>query len=231
MDTALDAAVLETVVLDIDGTLLDSNCHQALSWARAFEGARHPVELWRLHRHIGMGGDRLVAAVSDDEVEQRIGDEVRERWAAAYDEIIDETRLLPGARELVEALGAAGLKVVLASSGIPRHAEHALGLLDADEHADAATTSEDAEESKPHPELVEKALEQVSCGSAVMIGDSVWDVESGARADLPVIALLCGGYGRAELTDAGAVAVFDDPADLLARLDRALSAAEAARDH
>ena len=140
--------------------------------------------------------------------------------------IIGDTRLFEGARELLAAIGDAGPKVVLASSGIPKHADHALELLHADEHSDAWTTSEDADESKPDPELVAEALDKVAGTSAVMVGDAVWDVEAADRAGLPTIGLLTGGYSRQELLDAGAVAVYDDPADLLEHLDEALAEAD-----
>jgi HAD superfamily hydrolase (TIGR01549 family) len=220
-DLPLDAAVL-----DIDGTLLDSNYHHALAWSRAFEHVldRH-VPVAAVHRCIGMGGDRLVAAVVGDEVEEEHGDDVRDRWEKEYDEIVGETQIFERADELLVAIREAGLKVVLASSSIPKHAERPLELLRAGERADAWTTSEDAEESKPAPDLLDKALEKVGGGRAVMIGDSVWDVEAADRRDIPTIGVLTGGYSRQELLDEGAVAVYVDPADLLDHLDQALGAA------
>jgi HAD superfamily hydrolase (TIGR01549 family) len=212
-------ARFETVVLDVDGTLLDSNYHHCVAWARAFESVGLTVPLWRIHRHIGMGGDRLVPAVAGDDAEEGLGDQVRDRWEKEYDELIDQTRLFEGARELLAALRERGLNVALASSSIPKHAEHAFELLDAERLTDTATTAEDAEESKPHPELVDEALDRVGEGPACLVGDSVWDVKSAARAGVPAYAVLAGGYGRAELEEAGAVAVYDDVADLLANLD------------
>jgi HAD superfamily hydrolase (TIGR01549 family) len=213
----------DTAVLDIDGTLLDSNYHHALAWSRAFEHVvdRH-VPVAAIHRHIGMGGDRLVAAVAGRDVEEKHGDGLRGRWEEEYDRIIDDTRLFEGARELLAALGSAGLKVVLASSSIPKHAQRPLDLLHAGEHADAWTTSEDAEESKPEPDLLDAALEKVGGARAVMIGDATWDVLAASQRGIPTIGLLTGGYGRQELLDAGAVAVYDDSADLLDHLDEAL---------
>ncbi|WP_459981558.1 HAD family hydrolase [Nocardioides sp. AN3] len=212
----------DVALLDIDGTLLDSTYHHALAWARAFAGAGNPVPVWKLHRHIGMGGDRLIPAVTSDEVAQRLGDELTERHTKAYDELIDETGLLPGARDLLDGLRAAGLEVVLASSSQPQHARHALELLRADERTDAWTTSEDASESKPDPELLEAALDRVGGSRAVMIGDATWDVYAAAEAGIPTIGLLSGGFGEAELREAGAVAVYADPAALLDSLDEAL---------
>jgi len=216
---------IEVALLDIDGTLLDSTYHHAVAWGRAFAEAGHPVPLWEIHRHIGMGGDRLIAAVVGQETADEIGSQVQERWQAAYDEMIGETRLLPCARELLEALRGAGLEVVLASSSIPEHARHALELLEAEERADAWTTSEDAEESKPDPELLEEALKRVQGQAAVMIGDATWDVVAARRIGVPTIGLRCGGFGEDELREAGAVAVYRDPDDLVCHLDQALAAA------
>jgi HAD superfamily hydrolase (TIGR01549 family) len=161
--------------------------------------------------------------VAGEDFDEESGDEVRERWEKEYDELIDQTRLFEGARELLAALRDRGVTVALASSSIPKHAEHAFDLLDAERLTDTATTAEDAEESKPHPELVDEALSRVGdgvgAGRACLVGDSVWDVEAAARAGVPAYGLLAGGYGRAELEEAGAVAVYDDVADLLAHLD------------
>ena len=213
---------MDIVLFDIDGTLLDSNYHHALAWSRAFQRHDIPVAVWDIHRHIGMGGDRLVAAVAGDEAEEQHGDALRRAWEREFDEIIEQTRLLAGARELLAELGRRGLSVVLASSGIPRHTKRAADLLHADEHTDAATSSADAEASKPDPELLDEALARVGGERGFMVGDAVWDVAAASKEGLPTVGLLCGGYGRAELLEAGAVAVYRDPADLLEHLDEAL---------
>lgn len=215
----------DTVVIDIDGTLLDSNYHHALAWSRSFQAHGVAVPVWRVHRAIGMGGDRLVAAVAGDGVEARAGDAVRDRWEKEYDAMIEQTRLLEGAVDLLDACRERGLKVALASSAIPRHAAHALDLLGAEEHADGWTTAEDAEESKPDPELLDRAIERVGGRRAVMVGDTVWDVESAAARDLPTLGVRAGGIADRVLVAAGARAVYDDPADLAAHLDQALAAA------
>ncbi|MFT4264453.1 MAG: HAD family hydrolase [Nocardioides sp.] len=220
---------LDVALLDIDGTLLDSAYHHALAWARAFAEVGRPVPVWELHRHIGMGGERLIEEVAGAEVAERLGDRLQDAWKSAYDAVIDQTRLLPGAAALLDGLGRAGLEVVLASSSIPEHAEHALGLLDAERRTDAWTTAEDAESAKPDPELLEAALERVRGQRAFMIGDATWDVAAAARLDVPTVGLLTGGYAEAELRDAGAVAVYRDPADLLTHLGEALATAGARR--
>ena len=211
-----------TVAIDVDGTLLDSNYHHTIAWARAFEHVGETVPLWRIHRHIGMGGDLLVEAVGGDAATGDRAEAVQDRWEKEFDELIEQTRLLPGATQLLEELQARGLKVALASSAIPKHAEYAMKLLDAERLADAATTADDADEAKPDPELIEVALDRVKGSKACMIGDSVWDVEAASKRDLPTIGLLTGGYGRQELLDAGARAVYEDLDDLLAHLDDAL---------
>lgn len=218
----MEPLVVDTVVLDIDGTLLDSTYHHTVAWVRAFAAHGHRVDAWRVHRTIGMGGDRLVAHVAGDAVEERDGDGVRERWEREFDAMIEETTLLPGAAELLDALAERGFRVVLASSSIPSHAEHALKLLRADRRVDGWTTADDAEESKPDPELVEAALTKVEAERAVLVGDATWDVEAGTAAGIPTIGVRSGGFGAEELRAAGAVLVVDDVADLLARLDDVL---------
>ena len=214
-----DPLIVDTVVLDIDGTLVDSTYHHALAWTRAFRASGHDVPCWRIHRHIGMGGDRLVGAVAGDEVERRDGDAVREAWEREYDALIHEPVPFPGARALLAALRDRGLQVVLASSSIPKHADHAIGLLEPGDTVDATTSSEDAEESKPDPELLGAAIERVDGTRSLAVGDSVWDVEAAHRLDIPVVAVRSGGFGEEELRAAGAEWVLADVADLLDQLD------------
>jgi HAD superfamily hydrolase (TIGR01549 family) len=208
-----------TVVLDVDGTLVDTNYHHVVCWARAFASVGVEVPLWRVHRAIGMGGDKLVPEVAGDDVEREHGDAVRERWEQEYDAVMGEVWLLPGAKELLAGLRERGVEVALASSAIPKHAEHGFELLDADEHTDTATTAEDAEESKPGPQLIEVALDRLGADAACMVGDSVWDVEAAKRAGVPAYGVLTGGTSRSELEDAGAVKVYRDAAELLEHLD------------
>jgi HAD superfamily hydrolase (TIGR01549 family) len=213
------------VVLDVDGTLVDSVYQHTFAWSRAFRKAGHPVEAWRIHRHIGMGGDKLVPAVAGKDVEESSGDRIREIWEAEYDAVIGDAGLLDDARELLAALRVRGLRIALASSSIPKHAQHAFDLLDADRYADLTTTSEDADESKPDQELVAVAMRRLGTGNACMVGDAVWDVVAASHAGIPTIGLCCGGYGRHELLDAGAAEVYLGPGDLLAHLDLALEIA------
>jgi HAD superfamily hydrolase (TIGR01549 family) len=214
---------VDTVVLDVDGTLVDSNYHHTWCWWRSFQEQGHLVPAWRIHRALGMGGDRLVAAVAGEDVENRLGDAIRDGWERRYDELLDDVVPFRSAPDLLADLDERGFRVALASSGIPRHTEHAKDVLGAGGRVDTATTSEDAEESKPHPELVEVALDRVDARHAVLVGDSVWDVQSARKAGLPVIGVLCGGFGRAELEDEGADAVVEDLEELRRRLDELMA--------
>ena len=209
-------------IVDVDGTLVDTNYHHALAWYRAFREHDVTVPLATLHRHVGMGGDKYVAAVAGDEVEERLGDALRDRWEELFDEVIDEIAPLPGAHELLRALKGVGLTVVIASSAIEKHLDPMLDLVGARALVDEVTNKDDVDQSKPHPELVEVALERAGTRDAFMVGDTTWDVEAAARAGIPTLGLLTGGFGEAELERAGAAAVYDTAGDLARDLARAL---------
>jgi HAD superfamily hydrolase (TIGR01549 family) len=207
-----------TAILDIDGTLVDTNYHHAIAWYRAFREHELVLPLWRIHRHIGMGGDQLVGALAGEEFEDEHGDAVRDAEKERYTELIDEVAPLDGARELVVRLKDEGHSVVLASSAKEDEVEHYIDLLDARELADSWTTSADVETTKPAPDLVEAALDQGSGGEgAVMLGDSTFDCEAAGRAGVPTLAVLTGGFSEQELRDAGAEDVFHSPREILDR--------------
>jgi HAD superfamily hydrolase (TIGR01509 family) len=209
-------------VLDIDGTLVDSNYQHALAWYRALRSLGETFPVWRLHRLIGMGGDQLVAAIGGDELEERLGDEARKRQKEQLDPLIAEMAPLPGARDLLLAIKERGHTLVLASSGQPDHVDAFLDLLDARELADAWTTSGDVEASKPAPDLLHVALEKVGAAPgarSVLVGDSTWDVEAAKNAGMPALVVRSGGFGDEELTEAGAIALYDTPGDLRDALD------------
>jgi HAD superfamily hydrolase (TIGR01549 family) len=196
-------------ILDVDGTLVDTNYHHAIAWFRAFLRSEVVVPIWRVHRHIGMGGDQLVAAVAGDDVEERAGDDIRDAESELYRELIGEVRTMEGSRELIEDLRERDNKVVLASSAKDWEVEHYLELLDAENIVDAWTTSADVEQTKPEPDLIKAALDKVDAdGEAMLIGDTVWDVEAAKRAGVETLAVLTGGFSEQELRDAGAKEVF-----------------------
>jgi HAD superfamily hydrolase (TIGR01509 family) len=209
-------------VLDVDGTLIDSNYQHALAWYRALRSLGETYPVWRLHRLIGMGGDQLVQALGGEELEERIGEEARKRQGEEVDQLLGEVAPLPGARDLLLAIKERGHPLVLASSGQQRHVDLALDLLEAREIADAWTSSADAEQTKPAPDLLQTALKKLGApqdAASVLIGDSVWDVEAAKNAGMPAIAVRSGGFGDDELRNAGAVGIFDTPGDLRAALE------------
>jgi HAD superfamily hydrolase (TIGR01549 family) len=213
------APVSSAAILDIDGTLVDSNYQHAIAWYRAFRDHDLTPPIWRIHRHIGMGGDQLVAAFAGDEVEREHGDSLREAEGKHYSELIDEVVAVEGATELISELRDRGHEVVLASSAKAEDTEHYIDLLNARDLLTAYTTSADVEETKPEPDLVAVAMQKAGTLSAVMVGDSTWDIEAAARADVKTLAVITGGFSEAELLDAGAVDVFDSVDHLRERLN------------
>jgi HAD superfamily hydrolase (TIGR01549 family) len=161
-----------------------------------------------------MGGDKLVAHVAGDEVEERLGDALRDAWREEYVEIKTEVKELAGAAALVRSVVEQGYRVALASSGDPEFADESLDDLDIRDQVTVLTTSEDADQSKPEPDLIEVTLREVGSSRAVLVGDTPYDVQSAERAGLRCIGLRTGGYSEAELVEAGAALVVDSPEDL-----------------
>jgi HAD superfamily hydrolase (TIGR01549 family) len=206
-------------VLDVDGTLVDTNYHHAIAWYRAFREHGLTLPVWRIHRHIGMGGDQLVAAVAGERVGERQGDSIRAAETALYADLIGEVQPFADARGLMTMLQERGHKLVLASSAKRDEVDYYLDLLDARGLADAWTTSADVDATKPQPDLVVAAVDKVGGGDAVLVGDSTYDCEAAKRAGVPAVAILTGGFSADELRDAGAVAVFESIGELCERLD------------
>jgi HAD superfamily hydrolase (TIGR01549 family) len=204
------------MILDIDGTLVDTNYHHALAWYRAFRQHGVVLPIWRIHRSIGMGGDQLVESLAGAEVEQEHGDEIRAAEGPLYMEMIEEVEPFERAKELLRDLRVRERTIVLASSAKEEEVDHYLDLLEARELVDAWTTSADVEATKPEPDLVEAALEKVGTRDALMVGDTVWDVKAAGRAGIETIAVLSGGYSADELREAGAIEVFESIAELAA---------------
>lgn len=212
----------DTAVLDIDGTLVDANYLHTRAWQRAFAEVGVTAPAWRIHRAIGMGGERLVPHVAGGTVEDTLGDTIREIWEREVDGHLKEIAPLAAAEDLLDQLRLRGLQVVLATSGKPEHTEHALEVLEARPRIDHLVTSADVDASKPAPDLLTSAREAVGGTAAVMIGDSVWDAYAARDAGMRMIGVLSGGSGHDELVKAGAERVYADPQELVARLDEAL---------
>jgi HAD superfamily hydrolase (TIGR01509 family) len=203
-------------ILDIDGTLVDTNYQHALAWYRAFRMHDVVLPIWRIHRHIGMGGDQLIPALTDERFERELGDEVRDAEKQLYMQMIGEVEPMRDARRLIEDVQARGHKALLASSAKQDEVDHYLDLLDARELADGWTSSADVESTKPEPDLVQAALQQAGADAddAVMIGDTPWDVQAAKKAGVKTIAVMTGGFSEQELSEAGAVAVYESVAEL-----------------
>jgi HAD superfamily hydrolase (TIGR01549 family) len=215
--------VARAALLDVDGTLVDSNYQHALAWYRAFRQSGIVLPLWRIHRHVGMGGDQLVPALAGEDVDQTRGDEIRELRGQAYAELIDEIEPLEGARELIVDLKGRGLTVVLASSSPQDELDRYLDLLDARELADGWTTDDDVQATKPEPDLVQAALEKACTDDGLMVGDTPWDIEAARKAGVKTVCLVTGGFSEQELREAGAAAVFESVGDLRRQLDGILA--------
>ena len=167
-----------------------------------------------------MVGDQLVTALVGEEKDRSQGDEIRDTRDSLYKELIDEVEPLEGAHDLISEIKERGLRVVLASSSPQDELDRYLELLDARDLADGWTTKDDVEATKPAPDLVCAALDKAGTESAVMIGDTRWDIEAAAKAGVETICLMTGGWSRQELLDAGAVAVFESIEELRERLDQ-----------
>lgn len=209
----------DTVIFDVDGTLVDSNYQNALAWYRAFRWYHITVPVWQIHRAIGMGGDQLVSHVAGQEAEDQHGDALRAAWREEFDPVLPEIAAFADAVPLLTAVKDRGLTLVLASSGAPEHVEAYLNLIDGHRLADEWTTAKDVQATKPAPDLVQAALDKGHAAEAVMIGDSTWDAKAARKLGVPTYTVRTGGFSAEELSAAGAAAVYDSLAALQADLD------------
>jgi phosphoglycolate phosphatase-like HAD superfamily hydrolase len=209
------------VLFDVDGTLVDSNYQHTLAWWQAFRRFGHDVPMAEIHRAIGMGGDKLVAHLLGEDRDADQDAELDATHGAVFSTFWPGLRSFEGAAELVRRCADDGLTVVLASSASKQELGVLRGIIDADEAISAATSSSDAENSKPSPDILRAALEAggLEATDAVFVGDSVWDVLAASDLEIPTIGLASGGTSEAELRDAGAVEVYKDIRALLDAFD------------
>jgi len=214
------------VLFDLDGTLVDTVYLHAVCWWQALRQHGLDVDTARAHRAIGMGSDRILDNLAPDRPDRADDDGIRAAHSALYAQYWDRVRPTAGARDLVRAVAARGLRVVLASSAGPAELAAVRRALGVDQYVDTATGAADARHSKPAPDIVEVALDRsgLEPADAVFVGDSVWDVEACQALSVPCVGLLTGGWSTAELRDAGAVDVYHDPRALLAALDGSILA-------
>ncbi|GAA2957836.1 MULTISPECIES: HAD family hydrolase [Streptomyces] len=208
-------------LFDVDGTLADTNHLHVPCWWEAFRQAGHRVAMRDIHQAIGLGsGDlitHLLGADLDEEEVERIGAAHKTLYATYFDRLA----AFEGAGDLLRALAGRGRRIVLATSASGGELAALRAAVDADDVIAGTASSDDVSEGKPAPEPVENALDIAGCSAAeaVFVGDSVWDMRAATRAGVPAVAVLSGGISRSDLEEAGAVAVYQDVADLLARLD------------
>ena len=208
-----------TVLFDVDGTLVDSNDAHAHAWVEAFAETGIPVPFSRVRRCIGMGGDKLMPAVAGISEDSPEGERISRRRAEIFKtKYLPHLKPFPDAGRLVPTIVARGFTAVAASSAKEDELRALLKIAGA-ESLHSATSSDDAEASKPEPDIIQAALRQAHAtpGEAVMIGDTPYDLEAASRAGVDAIAFRCGGWTDADLS--GAIAIYDGPCDLLARLD------------
>ena len=209
------------VLFDVDGTLVDTTYLHTVAWWEALRQQGSDVPMAKIHRAIGMGSDKLLDHLLGPSRDRDTDEQISTAHDVLYGAWWERLRPLPGAAELLRAVAGRGLAVVLASSAKESELDQLRRVIGADDVIAAATSSSDAKESKPAPDILEAALAQsgVDPRAAVFVGDSVWDVQAAARLDIPCIGLACGGTSAHELREAGAVATYDDPAALLAAID------------
>ncbi len=213
----------KAVIFDVDGTLVDTVDLHAASWVEAFRHFGREVGHAEVRHQIGKGGDQLMPVFLPPEVVERQGKAMESFRKQLYmREMIGRARGFPGVAELFRRIRADGRRVILASSGKPDELEHYKTLAGIEDLVDAATTSEDAERSKPYPDIFQAALGRIAPiapEEAIVVGDTPYDAEAAAEAGLRTVGVLCGGFPEADLRAAGCVRIYRDPADLLARYD------------
>jgi len=209
---------LRAAILDIDGTLIDTNDAHAHAWVDVCAEFGVQVPFGKVRPLIGMGGDKVLPQLTGDEEDSERGKEIKERRGEIFQErYLPSCRPFPQARELLQRMRDQGLTLVVATSASKDDMGALLKTIGVEDLIEARTSSSDAEESKPDPDIVEAALEQAGCApdEAIMLGDTPYDIESAGRAGVACIALRCGGWWKDE-DFSDAAAIFDDPADLLA---------------
>jgi HAD superfamily hydrolase (TIGR01509 family) len=215
--------VIKAVIFDIDGTLVDSVDLHAQAWQFALRQFNYDFPFERVRRQIGKGGDQLLPALLPADVVERQGKEIEKYRSELFKrEFLPRVRAFPAVRDLFERLRADGKRIALASSAKGDELETYKKIAGIGDLLEAETSSDDAEKSKPHPDIFEAALGrlgQVSPERMVVIGDTPYDAEAAAKAGLRTIGVLCGGFPEADLRAAGCIAIYRDPADLLARYD------------
>jgi HAD superfamily hydrolase (TIGR01509 family) len=215
--------MVTAVIFDIDGTLIDSVDLHAAAWQEALRHFGHDLSFERIRAQIGKGGDLLMAALLPEEEVRRRGKEIEKYRLELFErEYLPRVKPFPGVRELFERIKADGKRIALASSAKKEELERYKRIAGVEDLVDAETSSDDAEKSKPHPDIFEAALEHlegIRAVDAIAVGDTPYDAQAAGKAGLRTIGLLCGGWPESELRGAGCMAIYRDPADLLSHYE------------
>ncbi|WP_406699431.1 HAD family hydrolase [Singulisphaera sp. Ch08] len=212
--------MIRAVIFDIDGTLIDSVDLHAKAWQEALRHFGHDLPFERVRHQIGKGGDQLMPALLPKEMVERRGEEIEKYRSDLFKrEYLSQVRAFPGVRDLFERIKADGKKIALASSAKGDELAAYKEIANIDGLCEVETSSDDAEKSKPHPDIFEAAMVQLGSlppSDVVVIGDTPYDAEAASKANLRTIGMLCGGFFEEELRAAGCFAIYRDPSDLLA---------------
>ena len=211
----------QAAIFDLDGTLLDSVDLHAEAWRQVFLNRDRDIPFEKIRSQIGKGGDQLLPVFFSEEEIGKFGEKMNtERGKVFKKEFMPKVKPFPGVRALFERLKKDGFKIALASSAKRDELEHYTELLEIEDLIDAGTSTDDAEKSKPHPDIFEAAVKKLSgvpTGTCLAIGDTPYDAEAADKIGIKTLGMLCGGFPEADLRRAGAIAIFHDPADLLRR--------------
>ncbi|MEB3359205.1 MAG: HAD family hydrolase [Synechococcales bacterium] len=217
----------KAVIFDIDGTLVDSVALHAHAWVEAFKRHGYEVDFDDVKQHIGKGGEHIVAAFVPEAERERVTEDISGDRKSYYQKhLLPQVQPFPQVRSLFERLKADGIRVVLASSGRRESVDHNIKLLEVADLIDGSTSTDDAEQSKPEPDIFEAALHKlagISPDEALVVGDSPYDAEAAGKIPIRTIGVLCGGFSESVLKEAGCIAIYRDPADLLNQYPKSLS--------
>lgn len=219
--------MITAFIFDIDGTLIDSNDFHAHAWQKAFAEKGFDIPFDKIRPQIGKGADTLLPVFLTEEEIEKDGDEIAERRGEIFkDQYLDQVKPFPKVRELFQKIKADKIKISLASSANEDEVEAYKKIANIEDLVEKTTSADDAEKSKPEPDIFHAALELLGdpkTENVLIVGDTPYDAEAAGKANLKTIGVLCGGFAKADLEKAGCLAIYNDPADLLENYQKVIS--------